>query len=88
MAQAYHASAVLLDALRQFEPKLEPRLEQMQMAAHRRSQQSKAAEARTAPEGGREASGWGSDSSCVQPGPTVVQPGASRYSESWLAQSG
>ena len=39
VAQAFHASAVLFDALRQFEPTLPPKLEQMQAAAHRRSQQ-------------------------------------------------
>ena len=39
VAQAYHASAVLFDTLRQFEDGLPPQLEEMQLAAHRRSQQ-------------------------------------------------
>ena len=38
VAQAFHACAVLLDTLRQFDPELAPQLEQMQEKAHRRSQ--------------------------------------------------
>jgi len=38
VALAFHACAVLLDTLRQFDPELAPQLEQMQEKAHRRSQ--------------------------------------------------
>ena len=39
VAQAFHASAVLFDALRQFDGALTPQLEETQLTAHRRSQQ-------------------------------------------------
>ena len=46
VAQAYHASAVLIDALRQFDAPPSEKVVEMQTAAHRRSQQLSAQLAR------------------------------------------